>query len=225
MLDSRKDVNMGNWNLYVLRYDCTGNYYVGITEGFEKRMLVHLLRTSTKNNLPKFSAINKSTKGFKCYWFHVTYDVEQGKADCYGVERGEADRCESLLAEKITNKIIDLYAKDPNKKRKIFVGHGGDIEQIANADKLPDDLVDNEIEKMTKFDNSSEDDDFDIEIKKMLNSSTPIKLDDKKSSKKFSIKCFEIAHVNEFQDSEHNANWIDIREIEYSQDEKTGVTT
>ena len=38
------------WNLYVLRYNYSGNYYVGTTQDFENRMLIHLRRTSVNNN-------------------------------------------------------------------------------------------------------------------------------------------------------------------------------
>lgn len=49
-------------NLYVLRYNETGNYYVGTAINLEKRMLVHWRRES---KLPIWSKKNKSKKGFK----------------------------------------------------------------------------------------------------------------------------------------------------------------
>lgn len=38
-----------------LRYNYSGNYYVGITEYLEKRMLVHWRRKSRKKGLPRWS--------------------------------------------------------------------------------------------------------------------------------------------------------------------------
>ena len=54
-------------NLYVLRYNETGNYYVGTSTNLEKRMLVHWRRES---KLPIWSKKNESKKGFKFYWFN-----------------------------------------------------------------------------------------------------------------------------------------------------------
>lgn len=46
-------------NLYVLRYNDTGNYYVGTATNLEKRMLVHWRRES---KLPIWSKKNKSKR-------------------------------------------------------------------------------------------------------------------------------------------------------------------
>lgn len=89
--------NKKKWNLYVLRYNYSGNYYVGTTEDFDRRMLVHLRKTSDKKELPIWSEKNKSTKGFKYYWFKINKS---------GVEQGEAEHCENQLASNLV-KIVN----------------------------------------------------------------------------------------------------------------------
>ena len=97
--------NKNKWNLYVLRYHSSGNYYVGITESFENRMLIHWRRTS---NLPQWSSLNESTKGFKYYWFSIDDD---------GVSQSHADHCENCLAELLVKKIKEI-------NKEVHVGNG-----------------------------------------------------------------------------------------------------
>lgn len=97
-----------DWNLYVLRYNYSGNYYVGTTIDFERRMNEHWKQTSTKSELPIWSEKNKSTKGFKFYWFKIEKE---------GVEQGEAEHCENYLAEQLVEEIKRL-------NREVHVGNG-----------------------------------------------------------------------------------------------------
>ena len=53
--------NKEKWNWYVLRYDYSGNYYVGTTIDFGRRMEEHWKQTSSKSELLKWSEKNKST--------------------------------------------------------------------------------------------------------------------------------------------------------------------
>lgn len=105
--------NKKNWNLYILRYNSSGNYYVGITENPEKRMLVHWRRKSKRKGLPKWSNINESKQGFKFYWFDIDKDV---------VSQSCADRRENQLAQRLFKKIIDVNNEKPIEE--IHVGNG-----------------------------------------------------------------------------------------------------
>ena len=100
------------WNLYVLRYNYSGNYYVGTTPDFENRMLTHWRRTSTNNNLPMWSKENKSINGFKYYWFKINKE---------GVEQGKAEHCENCLADLLVEEIKKL-------NKEIHVGNGKRID-------------------------------------------------------------------------------------------------
>lgn len=100
------------WNLYVLRYNYSGNYYVGTAMDFEDRMLDHWRKTSDKNGLPKWSPENQSTKGFKFYWFYIEKE---------GVERGEAEHCEWKLARLIVDEIENINHE--KLAEKIHVGN------------------------------------------------------------------------------------------------------
>lgn len=108
--------NKRNWNLYVLRYNYSGNYYVGTTSDFENRMLIHWRRTSINNNLPMWSKGNKSINGFKYYWFKISKE---------GVDQGEAERCENKLAALLVEEIEKL-------NKEVHVGNGKfvDTEEI-----------------------------------------------------------------------------------------------
>lgn len=88
-------------NLYVLRYNHSGNYYVGTAEDLQKRMTIHWRKKSRKK-LPSWSRDNKSYKGFVFYWFHI-----EGN----GVSRSHADLCENHLAKLITRKIEYINQK------------------------------------------------------------------------------------------------------------------
>ncbi|MDE7425399.1 MAG: GIY-YIG nuclease family protein [Lachnospiraceae bacterium] len=106
--------NQEKWNLYVLRYNYSGNYYVGTTLDFEERMLDHWRRDSESiKRLPNWSFKNKSKKGFKFYWFKIEKE---------SVERGEAERCENRLANLLVEKIEKINHE--NLTREIHVGSG-----------------------------------------------------------------------------------------------------
>lgn len=108
--------NKKNWNLYVLRYNYSGNYYVGTTPDLVNRMLIHWKRTSTKNNLPKWSKENKSINGFKYYWFKINNE---------NVDQGEAEHCENDLADLLVEEIKKL-----NKEVRVGNGKFVDTEEI-----------------------------------------------------------------------------------------------
>ncbi len=113
--------NKEKWYLYVLRYNYSGNYYVGITNNLENRMLVHWRRTSTKRKLPIWSKMNKSTKGFRFYWFNINN---------IGVSQSYADHCENMLAKNVVKKIKDIN----NEKfiKKVHTGNGNCIDREYN---------------------------------------------------------------------------------------------
>lgn len=120
------------FNLYVLRYNYSGNYYVGITIDFEERMLNHWRQTSIKSELPKWSEKNKSTKGFKFYWF----DIDKG-----GVSQSHADHCENYLAEQLVNEIEKL-------NKEVHVGNGKfvDAEDTCGVEIEVNDIKNNLID-------------------------------------------------------------------------------
>lgn len=100
------------WNLYVLRYNYSGNYYVGTTIDFEDRMLDHWRKFSDKNELPKWSPENQSTKGFKFYWFYI---------ENKGIKQGEAEHCEWELARLLVDEIENINHEE--LVEKIHVGN------------------------------------------------------------------------------------------------------
>lgn len=170
-------------NLYVLRYNHSGNYYVGTTKNFEKRMLDHW-RKSSKS--PIWSRNNTSTNGFKFYWFNINGN---------GVSRSEADLCENSMAEKI----FDIIRKKNDEKfvKEIHVGNGSyyDVNipvkeykyNAKNKDKIPLNDIDKEIMKcLKKIDN--------LEVGK----------------NKIPIKCWRIGCVEEFHQSKCNKSLIEV---------------
>ena len=175
------------WNLYVLRYNYSGNYYVGTTIDFERRMKEHWRRTSTNSNLPIWSKKNKSTKGFKYYWFKI------GKE---GVEQGEAEHFENVLAERLVDKIKKL-------NKEVYVGHGK--------------FVDTEETSITEIEvNCSENNlnDIDKEIMNYLKKlDFPVK-------EELSIECCEIGCVGDYDHSQCNKSWGNVVSIEFSNDNK-----
>ncbi|MDT2830916.1 GIY-YIG nuclease family protein [Vagococcus carniphilus] len=64
-------MNNSDWYVYVLRYNYSGNYYVGATPSLEKRMKKHLSTSRNKRIVPGWSQDNKSFRGFDYYWFEV----------------------------------------------------------------------------------------------------------------------------------------------------------
>lgn len=200
---------MEEWHLYVLRYVYNGNYYVGTTPKLEKRMLVHLRRTSTKKNLPKWSAENKSTEGFRYYWFNIyrngvsqaiVEDCENAlfKIDVNGVSQAIAENCENVLA-KLINNTIEIK----ESSRETHVGNGKYIDgkennyDIVIKSECPDNVL------------------IDTEIEKILKTPEPFKL-----VKEHSIKCIEIGNVQKYQRSDCNKVWFDIASVEFLDDNK-----
>ena len=125
------------WNLYVLRYNYSGNYYVGTTIDFNDRMLDHWRKESEKKNLPNWSPKNKSKKGFKFYWFYIEKE---------GVEQGEAEYCENRLANLLVKEIEKINHESPI--REIHVGSGLGIDCKGYNQKVdPTPSLDEAIEK------------------------------------------------------------------------------
>ena len=101
----------GEWNVYVLRYNCTGNYYVGTTKEFQKRMFQHWRRSSC-SSLPCSSYRNRSCYGFRCYWF-VIKDPKNAKdpkdaSTPRGVTQGIAEHAEYAFANMIVDEIQNI---------------------------------------------------------------------------------------------------------------------
>lgn len=126
-----------NWNLYVLRYNYSGNYYVGTTPDFESRMLDHWRKTSDKTGLPQWSPQNQSTKGFKFYWFKIENE---------GVEQGKAEQCENRLSKLLVEEIQII--NNETFDREIHVGSGLGIDCKGYAAEFePSPSLDEKIEK------------------------------------------------------------------------------
>ena len=179
------------WNLYVLRYNYSGNYYVGTTPDFDNRMSIHWRRTSVNNNLPIWSKENKSINGFKYYWFKINNK---------GVEQGEAEGCENDLAEILVNELRKL-------NKDVHVGNGKfvDTEEIRWI----------EIEIKGSENNFNEIDEKITSYLKQLKF-----LEYKINEEKTSIKCFEIGSVKEYDSSQCKKKWSDVKLIEFSSDNK-----
>lgn len=177
------------WNLYVLRYNYSGNYYVGTTINFERRMGEHWKQTSAKSELPIWSEKNKSTKGFKFYWFKV-----EGE----GVKQGEAEHCENYLAEKLVKEIKRL-------NKEVHVGNG---KFVDTEDSYVIEIEVNDIENNLN--------DFDQEITNFLKK---IKfLRPQKVNKELSIECCRIGYVGEYDHRQCNKSVSDVALIEFSSD-------
>lgn len=177
------------WNLYVLRYNYSGNYYVGTTPDFENRMLIHWRRTSTNNNLPMWSKENKSINGFKYYWFKINNE---------GVKQGEAEHCENYLA--------DLLVKEIKKLNKeVHVGNGK--------------FVDTEESKWIEIEIKGIENNFneiDEKITSFLKQLEVLKHET--IGKETKIKCFEIGSVGEYYKNQCNVKWSDVVLIEFPSD-------
>lgn len=179
------------WNLYVLRYNYSGNYYVGTTPDFENRMLIHWRRTSVNNNLPIWSRDNKSTDGFKYYWFKINKE---------GVEQGEAEHCEKYLANQLVEEIKKL-------DKEVHVGNG---KRIDTEDTYVIEIEINSVEKNLN--------NMDKEITDYLKSLKFIPL--LKVNETFSIECCEIGCVGKYDNSQSHKSWNDVALIEFSIDNK-----
>lgn len=140
------------WYIYVLKYKSTGNYYVGVTPNLWKRMLIHWRRISYKNNLPKWSFLNRSRLGFKFFWF---------KCDSHILSQSEADRLENEISFLILSFIEPL-----NKKSNQFDAHVGnsnlkdgkvhDIHNVLQCrilDQKLNDMIDLKIKELTSVNN------------------------------------------------------------------------
>lgn len=180
------------WYLYVLRYNFSGNYYVGITNDLKKRMLVHWRRTSIKRKLPIWSKMNKSTKGFRFYWFNInSTDVSQSYAD----------HCENKFAEKILKKIKDIN----NEKfiKKVYVGNGNCIDRKYNyCTKIEINDIKNEfnyIDEVIAY--------YLIDSEKLGFKENEVQ-----------IECCNIGYLGEYDHSQCNKSWSDVAIIEFSID-------
>ena len=174
---------MERWNLYVLRYNHSGNYYVGTTPNFENRMLIHWRRTSTKRNLPLWSAKNLSTEGFKYYWFSI---------NSRGVSQGSAEHCEYELADLLIETIRNKISEDKKITRQIDVGNAdyiNNVNKIENAKDIED-----------KYPNI---DLIDIDIEKLLKKLKVLDIE----SEKFEIKCLEIGSIGKYYHKYCNKRW------------------
>lgn len=170
-------------NLYVLRYNQSGNYYVGTTKNFPKRMLDHWRKESKS---PIWSQKNTSTKGFKFYWFNINGN---------GVSRSEADLCENRMAEIL----FEIIRKKNNEKfvKEIHVGNSSRYDLNIPV-------------KDYKYNGDKEDkspfNDIDKEIMEYLKKDEPLIL----GKKKFSIKCWRIGNIGEFHQSKCNKSLIEV---------------
>lgn len=179
--------NNRKYKLYVLRYNFSGNYYVGITENPKKRMLIHWRRESKSKRLPKWSSLNVSKRGFKFYWFDIDKDV---------VSQSCADRCENRLAKRLVEEIKNV--NDGKSIEEIHVGNGKFVDGIPNnyGEKT---TVDNSIKR-----------DIDKKIEVFLKS--PILLNLEKVNEKILIRNIEIGNIGEYDISQCNKKWDDVVE-------------
>lgn len=176
-----------SWNLYVLRYNSSGNYYVGITENLKRRMLVHWRKKSKskRKGLPEWSKRNESEKGFKFYWFDIDKDV---------VSQSCADRCENRLAQRLYEKIKDVNNEKPIEE--IHVGNG----------KFVDCKEDNY--DVNKTVDNSRKRDIDSKIEVFLKN--PISLNLEKVNEEILIRNIKIGNIGEYDISQCNKKWDDI---------------
>lgn len=168
-------------NLYVLRYNETGNYYVGTATDLEKRMLVHWKRES---KLPIWSQKNSSKKGFIFYWFNIGKD---------GVSRSKADFCENRMAEIL----VEIIKKINLEKfvKEIHVGNGCHYDlNIPVRDYNYNNKDDNSLN------------DIDKEIMKYLKELEFLET----KHEKFPITCHRIGRVDEFSQSKCNKSLIEV---------------
>ncbi len=176
------------WSLYVLRYNYSGNYYVGIAKDLKGRMEEHWKQSSSKSELSIWSEKNKSTKGFKFYWFNIK------KED---VEHSEAQHCENQLAEQLVQEIELLK----ETKHEMFSegGHVGNGEYVDRKYRVTQINVGVPI---------------DERIKAYLKNLEF--LDTKKG--RFSIKCCRIGYVGEYHRNQCNKKWEQVETVEFSND-------
>lgn len=173
------------WNLYVLRYNYTSNYYVGIAKDLKGRMEEHWKQSSSKSELSIWSEKNQSTKGFKFYWFEIE------KED---VGHSEAQHCENELAEQLVREIGIL--KETNQEMFSggrHVGNGEFVDRRYCVSKINVGIpIDERIKEYLK----------NLEF-----------LDTKKG--RFSIKCFRIGYVGEYHRNQCNKKWGQVETVEF----------
>lgn len=169
----------------MLRYNSSGNCYVGITKNLKKRMLVHWRRDSKGKRLPKWSSRNDSKKGFKFYWFDIDKDV---------VSQSCADHCENQLAYRLFEKIKNVN----NEKfmEEIHVGNGKFVDCKGNnynvkitADNLRKKDIENKIEEFFK---------------------NPILLELEKINEEVLIRHINIGNIEEYDSSKCNKKWNEV---------------
>jgi GIY-YIG catalytic domain. len=125
---------MRTWELYVLRYDFSGYYYVGITPDLEERMNKHK-RRSTENiqRLPRWSYLNRSKEGFRYYWFELTRNEKT---------QDSANYAENALTRHIANEIEKIVKKQKYKNLNIEIRTiGGDLCDKNLKECLPEDIA------------------------------------------------------------------------------------
>ncbi|MCM1101885.1 MAG: hypothetical protein NC079_09445 [Clostridium sp.] len=183
------------FKLYVLRYNHSGNYYVGINENLEKRMLVHWRRESYKKGVPNWSIDNKSQKGFKFYWFDIEKDaVSQSCADC----------CEDQLAEWFAQKIKEI--NDKEFFAEVYVSNGLLVD--ASGER-----------KVRKVNITTDDPDkkrIDSKIEEILKTQpeNTITLKLNKGNGEVKIRHTKTGIVEEYGHSKCNKTWDDV--VEYT---------
>lgn len=183
---------MEKWNLYVLRYDYSGNYYVGSAPNLELRMFDHWRRTSDKGDLPVWSALNNSTEGFKYYWFNInSNDVSQSVANC----------SENALTMEFCELIKNLSDNELNTKIYMFGGCSvkPPYPNVTSIEK--ESLVDDE-----RYQN----------ISMYLKNIKDHKLETKKGE--YSISLFEVGTVGRYQQTDCNKDWHEVASVEFSED-------
>ena len=143
--------------VYVLRYNYSGNYYVGSTTGdLGIRMKTHL-KENHNQDTPLWSCENKSSEGFKSYWFCIKSENDSQSITDYSREALQSigDQCENDLC----NCLIEMKRrnKDAQLDKETYV--------IGGSKTKKEDYKDFKIEKNGSIYNS-----LDKEIDKYLKS-------------------------------------------------------
>lgn len=181
-----------DWYLYVLRYNSTGNYYVGTTPDLAKRMLIHWRQTSLNSDLPIWSERNKSTLGFLCYWFNF---------DGKGLSQGKAEKCEAALCKLLVDKIRS--EKTQRDCRCIYVSNGR-----KGYDKNSEFDI--------KFDYTNpESSIIDDEISKFLKSISLLDLPPE-NTEHYKIKCHKAYNIGEYNPEDCNNEWDKVASTTYN---------
>lgn len=135
------------WYLYILKYEKTGNYYVGATPNLKGRMNAHRFRTSQKSLHSMPSILNRSTKGFSFFWYKIE-----------GTESTQSN------SNKIENKLTEFLK---NWVEEDVVVNGGCFSNPTNSEQLQ---IKEKIEKDTIFPLSKDEKSFlERELPKSFN--------------------------------------------------------